>query len=86
MKIGNRKLTLTRETLQPLQDAELGGINGGTTPATPGIYVASARFCIQSAVATQKISATHCDEIAHSVAKGTKAIGHGAKKLWHKVF
>jgi hypothetical protein len=47
-----RKLTLTRETLAPLQTSELTAVNGGTSPATPAIsvasratFIASVRFC-----------------------------------------
>lgn len=40
-----KKLTLHRETLRTLDTVELEGIHGGTTPATPGIFNASVRFC-----------------------------------------
>jgi hypothetical protein len=47
-------LTLTRETLMPLQTTELGAINGGTSPVVVTVvgeegaaasFAASVRFC-----------------------------------------
>jgi hypothetical protein len=44
-----RKLTLTRETLVPLQNHELHDVNGGTSPAisiaSRATFMASVRFC-----------------------------------------
>ena len=57
-----RKLTLNRETLVSLQNTELDQVNGGTSPATPAIsvasrasFIASVRFCSQvSAISLQQ--------------------------------
>jgi hypothetical protein len=40
-----KKLTLHRETIRTLDTIELDGVQGGVTPATPGILTASVRFC-----------------------------------------
>jgi hypothetical protein len=46
LKPTNRsKLALNRQTVMPLQPADLSAANGGTSPAGPAIFMASVRFC-----------------------------------------
>ena len=74
MKNEARKLTLTRETLLPLQDHELGAVNGGTTPASPatGLITLSFRFCVAASAATLKAT--------NSLAQSTKPWKANVKK------
>ena len=74
-----RKLTLTRETLLPLQNNELTAINGGTSPAISAVsrvtFMASIRACYQvSAVTVQQAAASF---------GGVKAAVQTAKKVTH---
>ena len=69
MKIGTRKLTLQRETLAPLQREDLGDIHGGTTPATPGLFSLSVRFCEQASAISLRACAAASASLVASVKK-----------------
>ena len=85
-----RKLTLTRETLLPLQNNELTAINGGTATvvieATPAISAVSARVSLMASIracaATRAVSAVTVGQAAASFG-GVKAVVQTAKKVTH---
>ncbi|TMQ08672.1 MAG: hypothetical protein E6J90_39720 [Deltaproteobacteria bacterium] len=66
-----RKLTLTRETLLPLQNSELAAINGGT--ATPAVFIAT-RVSVVASRAGIVASARFCSGIS-AVTLNTAAHG-----------
>jgi len=83
-----RKLTLNRETLASLQNNELTAINGGTSPATPAVsvasratFVASVRFC--SAVSAFTVNqAQHGFTIVPHVVDTAKKVSGWVKHLF----
>jgi hypothetical protein len=79
-----RKLTLTRETLLPLQNNELTAINGGTSPspATPAISAVSRVSFMASIRACYQVSAVTVQQAAASFG-GVKAAVQTAKKVTH---
>ena len=81
MKNEARKLTLTRETLLPLQRTELGEVNGGVSPTVSVAVSASIRFC---AAASRVVSAVS-PAVSNSVANSTKPWVNSAKKVWNKI-
>jgi hypothetical protein len=65
-----RKLTLTRETLVPLQNHDLDAVNGGTSPLASMVVrsavQASVRVCSAVSRAVSRVSAAYVSNILNS--------------------
>jgi hypothetical protein len=83
-----RKLTLTRETLLPLNNAELSGINGGTSPAISvsiRVTVAvTAAACLPVSNATLMQAQQSFGGVYNAVDTAKKA-GKAAGKFFHQL-
>lgn len=69
-----RKLTLNRETLAPLQSAELGGVHGGTAPILATVLGEEASVALVGA------SIRACIAVSGAVAGTAKGSYGGVKK------
>jgi hypothetical protein len=81
MTTSPRKLVLHRETIQTLSQGELGGVHGGTSPATTVVTIPT----VAETVGTAGIaSAAACDKIGNFVLNQAQG-GFGGVKAGVKV-